>query len=108
MSGTASCTSGTVNTQAEANKIWDAIKTIPDWPTDIVADIKATGPQTPRARPHTVKSGDTLSKIAKEPWATRMHADLRRQQGSIERPRQDQAGSSIEDSSAREAESDSV
>jgi nucleoid-associated protein YgaU len=61
---------GTVATQDEANKIWDAIKTVPDWRTDIVADIKATGapaaqPQT-QERTYTVKSGDTLSKIAKE------------------------------------------
>ena len=68
---------GTVNTQDEANKIWDAIKTIPDWPQEIVADIKATG--TPAAtstagaaaggsaeRTYTVKPGDTLSKIARE------------------------------------------
>jgi len=34
---------GTVNTQAEANKIWDAIKTIPDWASEVAADIKATG-----------------------------------------------------------------
>jgi nucleoid-associated protein YgaU len=59
---------GTVNTQAEANKIWDAIKTIPDWRNDIVADIKATGAAQPAAaeRTYTVKPGDTLSKIAKE------------------------------------------
>src|SRR6516164_8316936 len=31
---------GTVASQEDANKIWDAIKTIPDWPTEIVADIK--------------------------------------------------------------------
>jgi nucleoid-associated protein YgaU len=55
---------GTVNTQAEANKIWDAIKTIPDWSTEIVADIKATGAAAETT--YTVKSGDTLSKIAKE------------------------------------------
>jgi len=63
---------GTVGTDAEANKIWDAIKTIPDWRNDIVADIKATG--VPSAVPtsgtsentYTVKAGDTLSKIAKE------------------------------------------
>jgi len=54
---------GTVATQDQANKIWDAIKTIPDWPNEIVADIKATsaGQST-----YTVKPGDTLSKIAKE------------------------------------------
>ena len=32
---------GTTQTQDEANKIWDAIKTIPDWPQEIVADIQA-------------------------------------------------------------------
>src|SRR6185312_13222337 len=31
---------GTVNSQDEANKIWDAIKTVPDWQNDIQADIK--------------------------------------------------------------------
>jgi len=61
---------GTVNTQEEANKIWDAIKTVPDWRNDIVADIKATGAPGAAAgggeRTYTVKAGDTLSKIAKE------------------------------------------
>ncbi len=59
---------GTVATQAEANKIWDAIKTIPDWPNEIVANIKARGEAASGAaeRTYTVKSGDTLSKIAKE------------------------------------------
>ena len=43
-SATASSTSrARPQTQEEANKIWDAIKTIPDWKTEIVADIKATG-----------------------------------------------------------------
>jgi len=66
---------GTVNTQDEANKIWDAIKTIPEWPNEVVADIKATGTGAASGdgssaaaaeRTYTVKSGDTLSKIAKE------------------------------------------
>src|SRR5262245_25087253 len=61
---------GTVNSQEEANKIWDAIKTITDWRTDIVADIKPTGGSSPAAgaaeKTYTVKPGDTLSKIAKE------------------------------------------
>ena len=58
---------GTVNTQDEANEIWTAIKTIPSWQTDVVADIKATGTAA-AAQPttYTVKAGDTLSKIAKE------------------------------------------
>jgi nucleoid-associated protein YgaU len=65
---------GTTQTQDEANKIWDAIKTIPDWKNDIVADIKATGGGAAAsgaaaggaAHNYTVKAGDTLSKIAKE------------------------------------------
>jgi len=60
---------GTTNTQAEANKIWDAIKTVPDWQKEIVADIKATGAAPGAAggeHTYTVKPGDTLSKIAKE------------------------------------------
>jgi nucleoid-associated protein YgaU len=58
---------GTVNTQDEANRIWDAIKTIPDWRNDIVADIKATGaPAAVNVETYTVKAGDTLSKIARE------------------------------------------
>ena len=57
---------GTVPTQEEANKIWDAIKTVPDWQKDIVADIKATGAGAVAASTYTVKAGDTLSKIAKE------------------------------------------
>lgn len=63
---------GTVATQDQANKIWDAIKTIPTWTQDIVADIKATQPASASAAAsggastYTVKPGDTLSKIAKE------------------------------------------
>jgi len=59
---------GTVNSEAEVNKIWDAIKTIPEWRNDIVGDIKATGaaPSAPEQSTYTVKSGDTLSKIAKQ------------------------------------------
>jgi nucleoid-associated protein YgaU len=61
---------GTVNSDAEMNKIWDAIKTIPDWRNDIVGDIKSLGMPAPKpaaaATSYTVKSGDTLSKIAKE------------------------------------------
>jgi nucleoid-associated protein YgaU len=59
---------GTTNTQAEANKIWDAIKTIPEWSKEVVADIKATAPAGGAAAEstYTVKPGDTLSKVAKE------------------------------------------
>ena len=60
---------GTVPTQEEANKIWDAIKTIPDWQKEIVADIQATGRSASvvgNESTYTVRPGDTLSKIAKE------------------------------------------
>ena len=61
---------GTVPSQDEANQIWTAIKTIPDWSHEVVADIKATGPAagtsaTTQPATYTVKPGDTLSKIAK-------------------------------------------
>ena len=61
---------GTVDTQDEANEIWNAIKTNPDWRTDIVADIKAAGTAGQGSRQgaggttYTVKPGDTLSQIA--------------------------------------------
>jgi len=63
---------GSVKTEAEKNEIWTAIKTIPEWKDEIVADIKVTGgpppaaAAAPAARTYTVKSGDTLSGIAKE------------------------------------------
>ena len=62
---------GTTETQEQANKIWDAIKTIPEWPNEVVADIKATGAAAASgtsgaAHTYTVKAGDSLSKIAKE------------------------------------------
>jgi nucleoid-associated protein YgaU len=53
-----------VQTQDQANKIWDALKTIPDWKNEIVADISAKG-GTAVEESYTVKPGDTLSKIAK-------------------------------------------
>ncbi len=80
---------GTVATEAEKNLIWDAIKTVPTWQREIVADIQVTGPAPAAAPPpkpaasapapapvqavpppapktYTVKSGDTLSRIAKD------------------------------------------
>jgi nucleoid-associated protein YgaU len=59
---------GTTSDQADANKIWDAIKTIPDWSQEVVADIKASGSASAGGgeSTYTVKPGDTLSKIAKE------------------------------------------
>ena len=64
---------GSVKSEAEKNEIWNAIKTIPTWQNDVVADIKVTGggaagggAAAQSQRTYTVKSGDTLSKIAKE------------------------------------------
>jgi len=67
---------GTVASEAEKNQIWDAIKTIPTWQKDVVADIKVTGgpakdgntwtPEASSSKTYTVKSGDTLSRIAKD------------------------------------------
>ena len=63
---------GTVKSEEEKNEIWLAIKTIPDWRTDINADIQvvpqpaAVGTSGTGARTYTVKPGDTLGKIAKE------------------------------------------
>jgi nucleoid-associated protein YgaU len=61
---------GSVKTENEKNEIWAAIKTIPDWKDEIVADIKVTGgpaaaAPAAAAKTYTVKAGDTLSAIAK-------------------------------------------
>ena len=58
-------------TEAEKNELWAAIKTIPSWQQDIVADIKVTGGPAAASAPgagksYTVKAGDSLSTIAKE------------------------------------------
>jgi nucleoid-associated protein YgaU len=57
---------GTVATDAERNELWNAIKTIPDWREEVVADIQVTGGGAAAAKTYTVQAGDTLSKIAKE------------------------------------------
>jgi nucleoid-associated protein YgaU len=59
---------GTVKNQDEANRIWDAIKTVPDWRNDIIGEIKVVAGAASAApmATYTVKAGDTLSQIAKE------------------------------------------
>ena len=65
---------GTVANEAEKNEIWNAIKTIPTWQKDVVAEIQVTGGSgsgtatatATAAKTYIVKAGDTLSKIAKE------------------------------------------
>jgi nucleoid-associated protein YgaU len=72
---------GTVKSEDEKNQIWNALKTVPDWQKDVMADIRvrpgaqasaAQTQATPQPTPakasmktYTVKSGDTLSEIAK-------------------------------------------
>jgi nucleoid-associated protein YgaU len=62
---------GSVKTEEQKNEIWNAIKTIPDWKNEVVADIKVTGgggaaTAGTSGKTYTVKAGDTLSKIAKD------------------------------------------
>ena len=64
---------GTVNSDDEKNQIWNALKTVPDWQKDVVANInvrpaaaRAPAPQPGAASTaYTVQAGDTLSGIAK-------------------------------------------
>ena len=63
--------SGTVTSEAEKNAIWDALKAVPDWRTDVVADIKVVpkpgvGAPVTSMKTYTVKKSDTLSKISRE------------------------------------------
>lgn len=54
---------GTVETQYEKNQLWNEIKRVGgEQPTDLVADIKVAN--TDYYHKHTVKSGESLSKIA--------------------------------------------
>ena len=62
---------GTVASEDEKNQIWNAIKTIPTWQKDVVADIQVIPSAKPAAtatagKTYTVKAGDTLSQIAKD------------------------------------------
>jgi nucleoid-associated protein YgaU len=53
---------GTVASEDEKNRIWDALKSVPTWKDDLNAQIDVV---EPAAVTYTVQSGDTLSKIAK-------------------------------------------
>ena len=68
---------GTVKSEQEANEIWAAIKTIPSWKNDIVADIKVTGgwrklprpqgaptPSSPATRSAPSRSSTSVTRIS--------------------------------------------
>ncbi len=53
---------GTVKSEDEKNRIWDALKTVPTWKDELNAQIDVVAPASVT---YTVQAGDTLSKIAK-------------------------------------------
>ena len=53
---------GTVTSEDEKNRIWDALKSVPTWKDELNAQVDVVAPA---AVTYTVQSGDTLSKIAK-------------------------------------------
>ncbi len=55
---------GTAAYQLDKDLLWDAIKSIQGWENEVVADIKVANKDIFGI--YTVKSGDTLSKIAKK------------------------------------------
>ena len=72
---------GTVASEAEKNEIWTAIKTIPTWQSDIVADIQVTGgPAAPSS-----SAAPTAAKTYTVQAASRGHAEQDRQRASRER-----------------------
>jgi nucleoid-associated protein YgaU len=54
----------TAEYQIQKDKLWDKIKSYPGWENDLVADIKVAN--TDVYGFYVVKSGDSLSKIAKD------------------------------------------
>lgn len=50
--------------ELDKEQLWDAIKSIPGWENEVVADIKVANKEILGI--YTVKSGDTLSKISKK------------------------------------------
>jgi nucleoid-associated protein YgaU len=72
---------GTVKSEDEKNQIWNALKTVPDYEREVMADIKVVpqataaagagagagaGAQAGAGRTYTVQAGDTLGGIAKQ------------------------------------------
>ena len=55
---------GTAEYQLQKDKFWDKVKTYSGWESDLIADIKVE--KTDVYGYYVVKSGDSLSKIAKD------------------------------------------
>ncbi|HBC02781.1 MAG: peptidoglycan-binding protein [Aequorivita sp.] len=75
---------GTAKNQYEKNLLWDEIKRVGgENPTDIMADIKVA--DTSVFAHHTVKSGESLSKIAKQYYgdANKYHAIYEANKGKL-------------------------
>jgi nucleoid-associated protein YgaU len=64
--------SGTAKSVDDKNRIFDALKAVPGWQGEVVADIKVPDAAVKdweagqQAATYTVQPGDTLSKIAKQ------------------------------------------
>lgn len=54
---------GTVKSEDEKNRIWDALKSVPTWKDELNAKIDVVAPKEVT---YTVQAGDSLSKIAKQ------------------------------------------
>lgn len=61
---------GTVPFQMEKDKYWDKVKTFSDWKNEVSADIRVENKDVYGV--YEVKSGDSLSKIAKEHYGKPM------------------------------------
>ncbi len=61
---------GTVPFQMEKDKYWDKVKTFSDWKNEVSADIRVENQDVYGV--YEVKSGDSLSKIAKKHYGKPM------------------------------------
>src|SRR4026207_449151 len=68
---------GAVATEAEKNEIWTAIKTIPTWQQDIVADIQVTGGGGAAAAAEGATARRPLRRLIPSRRATRSAASRR-------------------------------
>ena len=96
---------GSVKSENDKNDLWNAIKTIPDWRNEVIADITVTrgrrwsnsGTSSRRrdiyrqGRRHPEQDCQAASRRRK-----RVHEDFRAQSGSVDQPGPDQARAGVE------------